>query len=55
MVHDLYQVSDLLVLARLYEPLAEVALNGDVKHLFLLACQTCALYLLLHLDELFCS
>ena len=52
-VHDLYQVSDLLVLACLHEPFTEIALNSDVQHLFLLARQPRRFNLLLHLEELF--
>lgn len=55
MVHNFDQVSDLLVLGRLHEPLSEVALDGNVQHFLLLASQTSHLNLLLHLEELFVS
>lgn len=52
MVHDFDQVSDLLILRRLYKPLSKVALYCHVQHLLLLARQPCSLNLLLHLNKL---
>lgn len=51
-IHDFNQVGNLLVLSRLDEPLTEVALYRDVKHLLLLARQSGRLDLLLHFNEL---
>ena len=51
-IHDFNQVSNLLVLSRLDEPLTEVALYRDVEHLLLLAGQSGRLDLLLHLNKL---
>ena len=36
LLHNLYQVSDLLVVLSLYEPFSEIALYSHVHHLFLL-------------------
>ena len=54
MIHDLDKVSYLLVLARLYKPLSEVALDRHVEHLLLLAREASSPDFLLHLNELFC-
>ena len=51
MIHDLDKVCDGLVLIGLDEPLSEVALDGDVQGLLLLARQVSCLYLLLDLSE----
>ena len=51
-IHDFNQVGNLLVLSRLDEPLTEVALYRDVKHLLLLARQSGRLDLLLYFNEL---
>ena len=52
MIHNFNKVCNLLVLGRLNEPFAEVALYRDMEHFLLLASQSSRLYLLLHLDEL---
>lgn len=51
MVHDLDQVSNMLVLCRLHEPLPEVALDGHMEHLFLVARKARSFDLLLHFEE----
>lgn len=52
MVHNLHEVRDVLVMAGLDEPLAEIALDGDVKHFLLLTRQVPRLDLLLELCKL---
>ena len=54
MIHDLDKVSNLLVLACLYKPFSEVALNRHMKHLFLFHGQAGSLNFLLDLEEFFC-
>ena len=50
-VHDFYQVCNLLVLGCLDEPLAEITLYRNVEHLFLFAGQSGCLNFLLHFNE----
>ena len=51
MIHYLDQISDLLVLSSLNKPLSKVPLDSHVKHLFLLACQTCRSDFVLYFNE----
>ena len=51
MIHYLDQISDLLVLSSLNKPLSKVPLDSHVKHLFLLACQTCRSDFVLDFNE----
>ena len=53
MIHDFDQICDLFVLACLYEPLSEVALDRHMEHFFLLTRQASCFDLLLHFNELF--
>lgn len=52
MVHDLYQIRDLLVLRCLDKPFPEVPLDRHMEHLLLLARQPSCLNLLLDFEEL---
>ena len=51
MIHYLDQISDLLVLSSLNKPFSKVPLDSHVKHLFLLACQTCRSDFVLDFNE----